>query len=43
MRFLAGITPAMRVACDGRVFDILHVANLEERGRETHLLVKERF
>jgi SPP1 family predicted phage head-tail adaptor len=43
MRFLLGITPAMRVAHDSRVFDILHVANVEERDRETHLLVKERF
>ena len=43
MRFFGGITSAMRVAYNGRVFDILHVANLEERGRETHLLVKERF
>jgi SPP1 family predicted phage head-tail adaptor len=42
LRHLAGVTTKMRVSYDGRLFDILDVADIEERGRETHLLVKER-
>ncbi len=42
LRYLAGITTKMRVSYDGRLFDILDVADIEERGRETQLLVKER-
>ena len=42
MRYFPGITPKMRVSFGGRLFDILHIANIHTRGSETHLLVKER-
>ena len=42
LRYLAAITTKMRVSYDSRLFDILHVADIEERRRETHLLVKQR-
>lgn len=40
LRYLADITPAMRVTFGSRVFDIEGVIN-DERMRETHLLVSE--
>ena len=43
LRYLAGVTPKMRVAYGTRIFDILIPLNLEERNRELHLIVKERL
>ncbi len=42
LRYFSGVTTKMRVSWDSRLFDILHIANLDERDRELHLLVKER-
>ena len=41
-RYLAGITAKHRVLYGSRVFDIMGVWNLEERGRVTKLLCRER-
>jgi len=41
IRYLAGITPKMRVSYDSRTFDIQSVVNREERNRETHILCRE--
>ena len=43
IRHLSGITPKHRVAYGSRYFDILAVRNLEERGRVTELLCRERL
>ena len=42
MRYFPGISTKMRVSFGGRLFNIVQVANIGGRGRETHLLVKER-
>ena len=42
IRYLAGITAKHRVLYGSRVFDIMGVRNLEERGRVTELLCRER-
>lgn len=42
IRYLSGITPKYRVLYGSRVFDILAVRDLEERGRVTELLCRER-
>lgn len=36
------ITPRMRAVYGSRTFDILHVANLQERGRRGQLQLRER-
>lgn len=41
MRYTSGITPRMRVKYGTRIFNILSVANVDEQGRETLLMVKE--
>lgn len=41
IRYRAGITTTMRVLWGTRVFDILAIINLQERGREIHLMCKE--
>lgn len=42
IRYLSGITPKYRVLYGSRVFDILAVRDVEERGRVTELLCRER-
>jgi SPP1 family predicted phage head-tail adaptor len=42
IRYLAGVTPKHRVLFGSRVFDILAVRNVEEVGRITDLLCRER-
>ena len=41
IRYLAGITPKMRVMFGNRIFDILSVLNFEERNIELNLMCKE--
>lgn len=42
MRYLEGLTSAMRVNYDGRILNIASVIDLEERHREMHLMCIER-
>ena len=42
IRYLAGITPKMRVKHGSRIFEIISVINPEERNRELQLMVKEK-
>lgn len=41
LRWLAGVTPKMRVTMDGRVFDILAGIDLDGRNTELHLACRE--
>ena len=41
LRYLPGVVPSSRVLFGSRVFDVLHVANPEERNVELLLLCKE--
>jgi SPP1 family predicted phage head-tail adaptor len=41
LRYLAGITPKMRVKFEFRIFDILSVININERNRELQLMCRE--
>jgi SPP1 family predicted phage head-tail adaptor len=41
IRYLAGVTPKMRILHGTRIFEILSVINPEERNRELQLMVKE--
>ena len=41
IRYLAGITPKMRVMFGNRIFEILSVLNFEERKIELNLMCKE--
>lgn len=41
IRYIAGITPKMRILHDGRYFDIHSVTHLFERGRTTEILARE--
>ena len=41
MRYLAGITPKLRIRFGDRYFDIKSVLNVEERNIELNLLVEE--
>lgn len=41
IRFMPGITPAMRINFNGRIFMILSVINFQELGRELQLMCKE--
>ena len=43
IRYLAGVTPMMRVKHGSRIFEIISVINPEERNRELQLMVKERI
>ena len=43
IRYLAGITPKMRVKHGDRIFHIISVINTEERNRELQLMVKEKI
>ncbi len=42
IRYLAGVTPKMRVNYDNRIFDIESVIDVNERHRELVLMCKER-
>jgi SPP1 family predicted phage head-tail adaptor len=42
LRYLAGITPKMRVSYNGRIFDILAINNRDERNAELEMIAKER-
>lgn len=42
MRPQSGLHPAMQAVFDGREMDILSVIEVNERGREMHLMCKER-
>ena len=42
MRYLAGITPKMRVVFEARTFEIISLLNFEERNIELNLMCKER-
>ena len=42
MRFMDGITAAMKVRYEGRIFSIDAVLNIGERNRELHLMCVER-
>ena len=41
LRYLAGVTPKMRVKHGSRLFDILSVINVKERNRELQLMCRE--
>jgi SPP1 family predicted phage head-tail adaptor len=41
IRYLAGVAPKMRVKFGSRIFNIISVANIDERNREIQLLVTE--
>ncbi len=43
LRFVAGIKPKMRVIVGTRIFDIEHVAIVDERNAEIHLLCREKI
>ena len=43
IRYLSGVTPKHRVLYGSRVFDILAVRDVEERGRVMELLCRERL
>ena len=43
LRHLAGVTPAMRVSFDNRVFDIHAVIDAGERNRELELVCTEKM
>jgi SPP1 family predicted phage head-tail adaptor len=40
--YVAGVTRSMRVNHDGRLYDIQHVLNIDERNRELNLMCLER-
>ena len=42
LRYLAGVTPKMRVSYGSRLFDILSVINVGERNRELQLICREK-
>lgn len=42
IRYLAGVTPKMRVTFGSRVFDVLWAGDVEGRGRRLHLDLRER-
>ena len=42
MRYLAGVSPDMRILHGNRVFEILSIIDVEERHRELQLMVTER-
>lgn len=41
LRYLAGVTPKMRVSYGSRLFDILSVINVDESNRELQLMCRE--
>jgi head-tail adaptor len=41
-RFVAGVTPRMRVTLSGRTFEVLAAHDVESRGRELRLDLRER-
>lgn len=41
IRYLAGITPKMRILFDARTFSINTIINVNERNRELHLMCEE--
>lgn len=41
IRYLAGVTPTMRVKFGSRTYEILAAINVNERNEEMHLMVKE--
>lgn len=41
IRFIDGVTTGMRVNGNGRIFEIIAVKNVDERGRQLDLLCKE--
>lgn len=41
IRYLAGVTPKMRVAFGARLFDVQAVLNPDGRNRELHLMAQE--
>lgn len=41
-RYITGVTPQMRVTYGSRIFDILNVNNVESRGAELRLDLRER-
>lgn len=41
LRFLPGITQLMRIVFQGRIFDIVSIANKKERNREIEIIAKE--
>ncbi len=41
IRYLAGITPDMRVKFGDRIFEIISIINIGERNKEMHLMCKE--
>ena len=41
IRYLAGVTPKMRVKYEARIFEIISVINPEERNKDLQLMVKE--
>lgn len=41
IRYRAGVTPQKRIKWGSRIFNILSVANVEERGRELQIMCKE--
>lgn len=41
IRHMDGLSTDMRIAYNGRTFEILDINNIDERDREIHILVKE--
>lgn len=41
IRFVSGIVPGMRIMFNSRIFNIIHISNIDERNRELHLLCSE--
>ena len=41
IRYLAGVTPKMRIKYGARIFEIISVINPEERNKDLQLMVKE--
>ena len=41
MRYRAGVRPEMRVRVNGHTYDIVTVIDVQERGRELEVMVRE--
>lgn len=41
IRYLAGVTPGMRISYDGKYYDITNVLHINEHREEMHLMTKE--
>lgn len=43
LRYVAGVTPKMRILCNSLPYDIESVINIDERNRELHIMCSRRL